>query len=133
MMIIGIAGGSGSGKSTVVKAITDQLKENVTVIPQDAYYKDGKPLVSDLEYDRAWDRLLQLEKENPELALPDSPTKRVGSDLTNDFPEFEHSIPVLSLDKAYSKEEVLSFFSKSIQNFFNSFFGTISHNYFNSI
>jgi uridine kinase len=40
MMIIGIAGGSGSGKSTVVKAITDQLKENVTVIPQDAYYKD---------------------------------------------------------------------------------------------
>lgn len=82
---------------------------------QDAYYKEGKPLVSDLEYDKAWDRLLLLERENPELALPDSPTKRVGSDLTNDFPEFEHSIPVLSLDKAYSKEEVLSFFSKSIQ------------------
>lgn len=40
MMIIGIAGGSGSGKTTVVKAITEQLKENVVVIPQDAYYKD---------------------------------------------------------------------------------------------
>ena len=40
MLIIGIAGGSGSGKSTVVKAITNQLKEKVTVIPQDAYYKD---------------------------------------------------------------------------------------------
>ena len=40
MMIIGIAGGSGSGKTTVVKAITDQLKEKVVVIPQDAYYKD---------------------------------------------------------------------------------------------
>ena len=40
MMIIGIAGGSGSGKTTVVKAITQQLKENVVVIPQDAYYKD---------------------------------------------------------------------------------------------
>lgn len=40
MMIIGIAGGSGSGKTTVVKAITEQLKEKVTVIPQDAYYKD---------------------------------------------------------------------------------------------
>ena len=39
-MIIGIAGGSGSGKTTVVKAITEQLKENVVVIPQDAYYKD---------------------------------------------------------------------------------------------
>ena len=40
MLIIGIAGGSGSGKTTVVKAITDQLKENVVVIPQDSYYKD---------------------------------------------------------------------------------------------
>ncbi|MCI7514201.1 MAG: uridine kinase [Bacteroidales bacterium] len=40
MLIIGIAGGSGSGKTTVVKAITDQLKERVVVIPQDSYYKD---------------------------------------------------------------------------------------------
>ena len=40
MLIIGIAGGSGSGKTTVVKAITEQLKEKVTIIPQDAYYKD---------------------------------------------------------------------------------------------
>ena len=39
-MIIGIAGGSGSGKTTVVKAITEQLNENVVVIPQDSYYKD---------------------------------------------------------------------------------------------
>ncbi len=40
MLIIGIAGGSGSGKTTVVKVIADQLKENVVVIPQDSYYKD---------------------------------------------------------------------------------------------
>lgn len=40
MLIIGIAGGSGSGKTTVVKAITEELKENVVVIPQDSYYKD---------------------------------------------------------------------------------------------
>ena len=40
MLIIGIAGGSGSGKTTVVRAITEQLKENVVVIPQDSYYKD---------------------------------------------------------------------------------------------
>ena len=40
MLIIGIAGGSGSGKTTVVKAITEQLNENVVVIPQDSYYKD---------------------------------------------------------------------------------------------
>ena len=40
MVILGIAGGSGSGKTTVVKAIADHLKENVVVIPQDSYYKD---------------------------------------------------------------------------------------------
>ncbi|MGN0189228.1 MAG: uridine kinase [Candidatus Cryptobacteroides sp.] len=44
MLIIGIAGGSGSGKTTVVKAITEQLKEKVVVIPQDSYYKDSSHL-----------------------------------------------------------------------------------------
>ena len=44
MLIIGIAGGSGSGKTTVVKAITEQLREKVVVIPQDSYYKDSSHL-----------------------------------------------------------------------------------------
>ncbi len=44
MLIIGIAGGSGSGKTTVVKSITGHLKEQVTVIPQDSYYKDSSDL-----------------------------------------------------------------------------------------
>ncbi len=48
MLIIGIAGGSGSGKTTVVKAITEKLKERVVVIPQDSYYKDSSHL-SDVE------------------------------------------------------------------------------------
>lgn len=43
-MVIGIAGGSGSGKTTVVKAITEHLKEKVVVIPQDSYYKDSSYL-----------------------------------------------------------------------------------------
>jgi len=41
MLVIGIAGGSGSGKTTVVNAITEQLKERVVIIPQDSYYKDS--------------------------------------------------------------------------------------------
>lgn len=44
MLVIGIAGGSGSGKTTVVNAITEQLKEKVVVIPQDSYYKDSSYL-----------------------------------------------------------------------------------------
>ncbi len=47
MLLIGIAGGSGSGKTTVVKAIKDRLKEDVVVIPQDAYYKDSSDLTDE--------------------------------------------------------------------------------------
>lgn len=47
-----------------------------------------------------------IEAEHPQLRTSDSPTLRVGSDLSGDFPEAEHSIPVLSLDKAYSHEEI---------------------------
>ena len=92
-----------------MKALAEKLK-----IYQDTYYKEGKSLVSDQEYDRLTDRLIALEKEFPDYAAPDSPTHRVGSDLTNDFPEVTHSIPVLSLDKAYDRESVLDFFSRSI-------------------
>lgn len=46
-MVIGIAGGSGSGKTTVVKAITERLKERVVVIPQDSYYKDSSDLTDE--------------------------------------------------------------------------------------
>ena len=80
---------------------------------QKAYYVDGQSLVTDLEYDALFDRLQTLENEYPQFALPDSPTKRVGSDLSSDFPEVEHTIPVLSLDKAYSADSVLSFIDKS--------------------
>ncbi len=55
MMIIGIAGGSGSGKTTVVKAITEQLKEKVTVIPQDAYYKDLSHFTAQQKRDHNFD------------------------------------------------------------------------------
>ena len=87
-----------------MESLTERLR-----VYQDTYYKEGVSLVPDSEYDRLTDRLMELEKEHPEYASPSSPTRRVGSDLTSDFPEVEHTIPVLSLDKAYSRDEVLSF------------------------
>jgi DNA ligase (NAD+) len=83
---------------------------------QKAYYVTGRPLVSDLEYDRLFDELVLLEKEHPELKTPDSPTQRVGSDLSSDFPEVAHTIPVLRLDKAYSDAEILSWITKTMKN-----------------
>ncbi len=69
-------------------------------------YYQGRSLVSDSEYDRLYDQLLELEQQYPQFRQPDSPTQRVGSDLSNELPEVEHSIPVLSLDKVYSVEEL---------------------------
>lgn len=80
---------------------------------QHAYYVDSRPLVSDMEYDTLFDRLSFLEETYPELYDENSPTVRVGSDLSADFPEFEHTIPVLSLDKAYSTEAILGWIEKA--------------------
>ncbi len=78
-----------------------------------AYYIDGMPEVSDREYDRLFDELQRLESAYPDFRLPDSPTHRVGSDLSSDLPEAEHHIPVLSLDKAYTVEAVLDWMRKT--------------------
>lgn len=80
---------------------------------QRAYYVEGRPFISDLEYDRLFDELKAIEDGHPELLREDSPTQRVGSDLASDFPEAAHTIPVLSLDKAYSAQEVVSWMEKT--------------------
>ena len=69
---------------------------------QHLYYVQSAPEISDGEYDRLFDELLKLEQEYPDFAQANSPSKRIGSDLDNTFPEREHTIPVLSLDKEYT-------------------------------
>ena len=76
-------------------------------------YTAGRPLVTDLEYDRLFDELKAFEAAHPDLRLTWSPTQRVGSDLSADFPEFRHTVPVLSLDKAYAPEEVFAWLDKT--------------------
>lgn len=88
-----------------------QLKTLISTY-QNSYYKTGKSEVTDLEYDRLFDELLSIESKFPELVTSDSPSRRVGSDLTQDFPEVSHTIPVLSLDKAYSTEAIYSFIKR---------------------
>ncbi len=83
---------------------------------QHEYYVLSRPSVSDQEYDRLFDRLRALEEQHPELRLPDSPTQRVGSDLTQTLPEAPHTVPVLSLDKAYTGGEIESWIEKTCRN-----------------
>jgi len=77
------------------------------------YHVLGRPSVSDAEYDRLFDRLRELESFHPDLVRPDSPTHRVGSDLTQELPEVRHAIPVLSLDKCYGIDELHGWIEKT--------------------
>ena len=83
---------------------------------QRAYFVESRPLVSDAEYDRLFDELVSLETGFPELAKPDSPTRRVGSDLTQELPEVAHTLPVLSLDKSYTADELSAWIGKTARN-----------------
>ncbi len=70
------------------------------------YYIETAPVVSDFEFDALLRELQDLEAEHPEYADPNSPTVRVGSDITNEFRSVEHSFPMLSLSNTYSTEEL---------------------------
>lgn len=73
------------------------------------YYALDDPQIPDAEYDRLLRRLQTLEQENPDLILPDSPTQRVGSKPLSAFEQVQHALPMLSLDNAFSDEELLQF------------------------
>ncbi|MCP4693602.1 MAG: DNA ligase (NAD(+)) LigA [Desulfobacterales bacterium] len=77
------------------------------------YYVLGRPEISKREYDMLFEELLGLEKAFPDLALTDSPTKRVGSALDDAFPRVKHEAPMLSLEKFYTMKGVASWVKKT--------------------
>ncbi len=70
------------------------------------YYVLNSSVISDYDFDILLKELEQLEKDNPQFASKNSPTKRVGGDITKDFPTVKHIYPMLSLANTYSKEEL---------------------------
>jgi DNA ligase (NAD+) len=75
----------------------------------EAYYKKGVSPMSDAEFDGLMRELADLEAAHPELADPESPAARVGSDLTAGFRKATHAYPMLSIQNTYSQEEVADF------------------------
>lgn len=73
------------------------------------YYVLAQPLISDEEYDKLYKELEKLEAENPHLITPDSPTQRVGKDLTKEFKPVNHLVPMLSLSNTYDEQDVYDF------------------------
>lgn len=76
------------------------------------YYVLNQPEVSDREFDSLLAELQALEKEHPECFDPNSPTQRVGSDLSNDFAQVPHERPMLSLNNTYNREEVSEWYER---------------------
>lgn len=95
------------------------------------YYVDNAPTLSDYEFDMLMKELEDLEKEYPELRTPDSPTQRVGSDLSGDptsenlqkkeFEQYPHKYPMLSLGNTYDISEVEAFAERAAKGIGNAF------------
>ncbi len=79
------------------------------------YYVLDSPEISDAEYDRLFDELVELEAKYPQLVTPDSPTQRVGAAPLDEFKTVRHSVPMLSLNKASSREEFLDFHRRVLE------------------
>ncbi|MBI1246950.1 NAD-dependent DNA ligase LigA [bacterium] len=70
------------------------------------YYVEANPEITDLEYDRLLNQLKDLEAKHPDLITPDSPTQRIGDAPVPNLEQFEHRVPMLSIDNTYSLEDL---------------------------
>lgn len=82
------------------------------------YYRDDNPALTDAEYDALRKELIALETEHPHLIRKDSPTQSVGSKPTGKFGKIKHTVPMLSLDNAFSDEDVSDFVAR-VKRFLN--------------
>jgi DNA ligase (NAD+) len=91
-----------------VAARAAALREAIERANYDYYVLDA-PTLPDAEYDRMFRELQRIEADHPELATPDSPTRRVGTAPAEAFAEVTHRVPMLSLNNAFDEEEVGAF------------------------
>lgn len=89
------------------------------------YYVLSRPVISDFEFDQRMRQLMELEASHPEYYDPNSPSVRVGSDISNRFTQVEHRFPMLSLQNSYSEGEVADFYNR-VQRALNEPFGIVS-------
>jgi DNA ligase (NAD+) len=95
-------------KQSEAKIRIEKLKKEIEEHNHN-YYVLNKPVISDFEYDLLLNELETLEKKFPEFFTEDSPSRKVGSDITFEFRQYEHRYPMLSLSNTYSEEELREF------------------------
>src|SRR4030066_2416227 len=107
-----------------MEKITKTIKQDIEKLAKDLnyhcyrYYVLDSPVISDEEYDKAYRHLKELE-EKYHYVLPDSPTQRVGAPALDKFEKVKHTDPMLSLDNAFSHDEVREF-GERIKRFLKS-------------
>ena len=106
-----------------IKKRIDEIKDKLNKYSYEYYVLD-KPTVSDFEFDLLMKELIKLENENPELITMDSPTQRVGGEVSEKFVKVTHDIPMLSLDNVFSYEELRDF-DKKIKKAVNKYTFTV--------
>jgi DNA ligase (NAD+) len=97
-----------------VKAQIESLREQIREHDH-RYYVLAQPTISDYEFDQLLRKLQALEREHPDLITPDSPTQRVGGMAESSFPSHRFDQPMLSLDNAYSAEELREWHGRVLQ------------------
>lgn len=90
------------------------LQEEVT--KHDILYDEGKPVISDSEYDKLYMELESLEKQYPQFVTPDSPTQRIVTVIVENLKKVTHTTPMLSQDKVHTAEDVQKFAKKAKSN-----------------
>jgi len=103
-----------------IKETIESLRKQIEKLNY-SYYVLSQPEVSDFEFDRLLKELERLETAHPEFFDPNSPTQRVGSDITKSFAQIEHVYPMLSLSNTYSEEEVRDFYNRTLKSLNESF------------
>ncbi len=93
------------------KEVKDQIDALVKELNQHTYnyYVLAMPTIADYEFDQKLEKLAQLEKEHPEFADPNSPTQKVGGDITKNFTTVKHKWPMLSLGNTYNEQDLRDF------------------------
>ncbi|MEO5967726.1 MAG: NAD-dependent DNA ligase LigA [Ferruginibacter sp.] len=106
--------------ATIKEKLENNLEElrNILRFHEANYYIQNSPLISDGEYDKLYNYLVEFENKNPKTITPDSPTQRVGSALNSDFPKVQHLVPMLSLQNSYNAEDMYDW-DKKLQELLN--------------
>jgi DNA ligase (NAD+) len=87
-----------------ITSLTKEIEEHNFL-----YYQKASPTISDFEFDQLLNELIELEKQFPEFLMVDSPTQRVGGQITKEFKTVAHKYPMMSLGNTYSEDEIREF------------------------